>query len=286
MSRVLFAIALTASTLVSLPRAAQARSVAVLEFRAGASGAQGVGQELAVQLARLTSNRVVSPRDARRSVGPSLDAAVARCAGAPACVADLGRALGCDEVILVGISQLGDLILAVQRIDVARGVVLARMADSIRPGRKVKAEAAATYLRRLLPPEQFKRFGQVVVRTGQAGDQVFVDGKLRGRTPLAPLRVAAPGRIQIRVARPGHEDFMARLDIVPDARVEVTPTLGRSGQAPRWYQRWWVWAIVGGVVAAGAVTAVVVAASGGPDRVPAVVYLPPLTQRTGALVSW
>ena len=79
---------------------------------------------------------------------------------------------------------------------------------------------------------------------------------------------------------------MARLDIVPDARVEVTPTLGRSGQAPRWYQRWWVWAIVGGVVAAGAVTAVVVAASGGPDRVPAVVYLPPLTQRTGALVSW
>lgn len=279
-------MALTASILLPLPCVAEVRSVAVLEFRAGASGAQGVGQELAVQLARLTSNRVVSPRDARRSVGPSLDAAVARCAGAPACVADLGQALGCDEVILVGISQLGDVILAVQRIDVSRGVVLARLADSVGPGRKVKTEAVAAYLRRLLPPEQFRRFGQVVVRTGEAGDEVFVDGKLRGHTPLAPLRVAAPGRIQIRVTRPGHQDFVASLDVMPDAKVEVTPTLGRSGEAPRWYQRWWVWAMVGGVVAAGAVTAVAVAASNGPDRVPAVVYLPPLTQKSGALVSW
>lgn len=264
-----------------------ARTVAVLEFRAGASGAQGVAQELAEQLARLTSNRVVSPRDARRSIGPSLDAAVARCAGAPACVADLGNALGCQEVILVGVSQLGDIILAVQRIDVSRGVVVTRLADSIRPGRRVDPEAIAAYLRRLLPPEQFRRFGRVVVRTAEAGDEVYVDGKLRGRTPLPPLRVAAPARIKIRVARQGHQDFVARLDVVPDASVEVKATLGRSGaQAPRWYQRWWVWAMVGGVVAAGAVTAAAVAASDGPDRVPAVVRLPPLTQGSGALVSW
>ena len=278
-------MALTAFALLSAPASARPRTVAVLEFRAGASGAQGVAQELADQLGRLTSNQVVSPRDARRSIGPSLDAAVARCAGAPACVADLGQALGCDEVILVGVSQLGDVILAVQRIDVAQGKVLARLADSIRPGRKVTPTAAAAYLRRLLPPEQFNRFGRVVVRTDATGDRVYVDGKLRGATPLTPLRVAAPGKIELRVTREGHQDFVVKLDIVPDARVEVTPTLTRTGVETRWYQRWWVWAIVGGAVAVAAITAAAVTASEGPERVPAVVRLPTLT-RTPALVSW
>jgi len=285
MIRALPLIALTALTTLPAAAGAQARSVAVLEFRAGSSGAQGVAQELADQLGRLTSNRVVSPRDARRSIGPSLDATVAQCAGDPACVAELGKALGCDEVILVGVSQLGDIILAVQRIDVGQGKVLARLADSIRPGRRVSSTAAAAYLRRLLPPEQFRRFGLVVVRTGAPGDKVFVDGKLRGRTPLAPLRVAAPGKIELRVSRGGHQDFVVKLDIVPDARVEVTPTMTSTGEATRWYQRWWVWAIVGGAVAAGAITVVAVAASDGPDRVPAVVRLPALTH-TPALVSW
>ncbi len=260
--------------------------VAVLEFRAGSRGAQGVAQGLADQLAQLTSNQVVSPRDARRSLGSSLDARVARCAGDPGCLADIGQVLGCDEVIMVGVSQLGDVILAVQRIDVSQGKVLARLADSIRPGRRLGKDKLAGYLRRLLPPEQFNRFGKIKVATDRMGDEVFVDGKLRGRTPLAPLKVAAPGRIELRVSRPEHQDFVARLDVVPDSSVEVTPTLSRLTKETRWYQRWWVWAIVGGVVVAGAATVVALATSKSPDQVPAVVRLPALNSSSGSLVSW
>ena len=84
------------------PSAAAARTVAVLEFRAGARGAQGVAAGLAEQLTRLTSNQVVSPADARRRIGPSLDARVARCAGDPSCLARIGGDLDCDEVLMVG----------------------------------------------------------------------------------------------------------------------------------------------------------------------------------------
>jgi len=269
------------------PSAAAARTVAVLEFRAGARGAQGVAAGLAEQLTRLTSNQVVSPADARRRIGPSLDARVARCAGDPSCLARIGGDLDCDEVLMVGVSQLGDVILAVQRIDVSRGKVLSRLADSIRPGRgRLSTDKLAGYLRRLLPPEQFNRFGQVKVITDRTGDQVFVDSKLQGTTPLLPLRVGAPGRIELRVTRPGHQDFVARLDVVPDASVEVNATLGRIAGETRWYQRWWVWAIVGGVVVAGTAAAVAAAMSDAPDQVPAVVRLPPLSSRAGALVRW
>ena len=52
----------------------------------------------------------------------------------------------------------------------------------------------------------------------------------------------------------GFVPFQARVDVLPDANVEVHATLVRESQAKSpWYKRWYVWATVGGVVAAGAI---------------------------------
>jgi hypothetical protein len=251
---------------------AKGRIIAVLEYRAGVREAPGVAAIMAEELARLTSHRVVGPSEARLRAGAEVDGQVARCKGDPGCISGIGEKLECEEVILVGVSQLGDLILAIQRIEVGSGKVLARLADSVSPRRRIRGADLHSYLRRLLPPSDFKRYGQVVIHTGADGDEVFLDEISRGKTPLGALVVPAPGRYALRVIRAGHEDFAARLDVLPEATVEVTAKLGRRAQTPRWYQQWWVWAIVGGAVAAGA-TAAAVTATRGADKVPAVIHL-------------
>jgi hypothetical protein len=208
-------------------------------------------------------------------LGGSIDAEVARCKGDPACISRIGGRLGCDEVILIGVSQLGDLILAIQRIEVESSRVLARLADSL-ASRRIRQNDLRAYLRRLLPASDFKRYGEIVVKTDGVGDEVFLDEMPRGRTPLlSPLKVPAPGRYTIRVTRPGHEEFVARLDVLPEAAVEVTPKLSRKTPPARWYQQWWVWALVGGAVAAGATAGIAVAVTRGQERVPAVIRLNP-----------
>lgn len=266
-------LVIAASILAPAAALAGARTIAVLEFRAGARGVPHITGALARRMGKVTSNRVIPPAEARRILGASVDADVARCEGDAPCIARIGRLLGCHEVLLVGISQLGDTILAFQRIEVATGRVVTRMADTLGHRRRVKDHKLDHYLRRLLPPSDFRRYGRIVIRTETQGDKVYVDDQFRGQTPLAPLRVAAPGRYSIRVKRPGHEAFVARLDVLPDATVEVTPTLSLRHQPTRWYQKWWVWAIIGTAVVGGTTAAVVGATSQQPDQVPAVVRL-------------
>lgn len=257
--------------LLPLSASGRGRIVAVLEYRAGVRAAQRIATGMAQSLEQLTSHTVISPADARRKLGASVDAQVAKCMGQAPCMARIGRRLGCDEVVLIGISQLGDLILAIQRIDTRDGKVIARLADSLSAGRTVREKALHGYLSRLFPPSDFKRYGKIIVKTEASGDAVYLDEMFRGKTPLPPLTVSAPGRYTIQVKRSGHVDFVARLDVLPDATVEVTPKMSRETPPLRWYHRWWVWTLVGGIVAGTASAFAVITLSSGSDTVPAVI---------------
>jgi hypothetical protein len=247
--------------------AAPSRRIAVLEYRSGATAIPRLGYKMAQKLGKLTAHEVISPADAQRSLGSGIDAEVAACQGSASCIARIGARLRCDEVLLVGISQLGDVILAIQRIQVRSGRVLARLADSMSRRRRLRSSKLSGYLRKLLPAAEFKRYGRIVVSSGSVGDKVFVDELSRGSTPLGPIKVPAPGRYAVRVKRAGHLDFVARLDVLPEATVEVKPTLTPIGSGRRrWYQRWWVWALVGGAVAA-ATTATIISATSSPSDV-------------------
>ncbi len=244
---------------------AQARSIAVLEFRAGAAGASSIGQRAAAILRKRTSSTIVDPDDARRAV-PKIDEMVARCSGQPTCVGELGRRLGVDEVVLVGVSELGDLILAFQRVDSKAGAVLGRVADSVPRDAEPDDAALEGYLRRLLPREDFLRWGTLRIASDVAGAEVTLGGKRQGATPVEPIPVLAPATVDLRVSKAGYTDFSARIDVLPDATVEVRPVLQRR-TGTSWYERPWVWAIAGAVVAGGVATAIVLAQPDG-DSVP------------------
>lgn len=247
------------------------RKVAVLEFRGGARGASELGQRMALILRQATSLVVSDPDDARRTLGPKIDEELARCAGDAACVARIGARLGVDEVLLVGISELGDLIVALQRVDVRTRAVASRIAESLPPDTEPDDATIERWLRRLMPPEDFRRYGTIRVRSNVDGALVRVGGEARGTTPIAPIVVEAPARIEVRVTKKGYVEFVARIDVPPDATVEVTPELSRRGAADAWQKKWWVWALAGTLLT-GAVVMGVVLGQDEPTGVPISVH--------------
>jgi hypothetical protein len=239
------------------------RVVVVLAFRTGAAELPDIDRALAELLRDKTSLEVSDVVDARGRYGNRLDGDVVSCAGDAACIADIGRKLGADEVLLVGISRFGDVILTLQRIDVTAGEVRVRIAEALALDAAPDTSALLEYLRQVMPQRDFLRFGVIRIQANIAGAEVVIDGERRGRTPLGALRVPAPGNYAIRITRKGYQAFQAATSVSPDAEVVVQATLTR--QEPAWYRRWWVWAVVGGTVVAGTTAAVVLT---GDDRVP------------------
>ncbi len=223
------------------------RVIAVLEYRAGATGAPDLGRRLAAVLRATTVLTVLDPDDLRRARGTGVDDEIARCLGATACVGRLGNLVAADEVLLVGVSELGDLIVALRRIDVGERAVASRVAESISRDVVLTDATLEAWLRRLLPREDFLRTGTIVITSAIAGAVVELDGVRRGVTPLAPLVVDTPASYAIRVTKPGYIAFTARIQVPPDATVEVQPNLVPKQVA--WYRKWWVWALAGTVIA-------------------------------------
>ena len=245
----------------ALPAAARAepnprRKVMVLEYRSGSSALSGIGKRVAGVIGKQTSIGVLAPDQARVVYGDHLDQALVKCAGEAECVARLGQKVSAAEVILVGVSELGDVILTMQRIDVASRTVSARIADSLADGAVPTDAQVDAYLQRLLPPTDFLRFGVIDVVANLAGAAVFVGGERRGETPLPPLKLPAPAAYEIRVEKVGFQAYKTRIALPPDGEIKVEANLSRPGGSPSWYQRWYVVAGLGLVVAGAGGTAI------------------------------
>ena len=109
-----------------------------------------------------------------------------------------------------------------------------------------------------------REIARLAVRDGAAGAEVRVDGRVVGTTPLsAPIELNA-GTHAIAIEHPRVGRLRGTLSLVGgetmtfDASALVTRADGRVG--PPIYKRWWLWTIVGVVLAGGAATAGVLGA--------------------------
>lgn len=244
---------------------ALSNAVAVFEFRNDVQALADLPERMATALQKNTSLQVLDLGEARRRLGPGIDAEVARCEGETRCLSRVGERLGAREVLLVAVSQLGDVVLALQRIDVAEQKVVARYADSLVADKQADRASEQSvdevrvlgWLQQLYPPETFKRYGRIHITTDVEGAQVYVNAKARGQTPLAePLQVLAPGSYRLLVEKDRFLPFQATLSVMPDTTVEVTARLQHEQRSTPWYRRWYVWGGLGAGVAAIAASAV------------------------------
>jgi len=225
------------------------RSIAVLEFRAGVQAAPQVTERLVKLLQRKSALRVLTLSDARQQLGSSIDSKVAHCEGKPRCIAAIGRRLHVDEVLLVGLTQLGNVIVDIVRVQARTGRILNRIALTSPVDERIPSQRLYGALRQLLPRSDFLRYGAIRVRCNIQGAQVIVGHKIYGKTPIiAPLRVRAPNDYQISVSKKGYMSFKASFHVPPRATItanaNLVPLLTAS-HVPV-YKKWWFWTAIGG----------------------------------------
>lgn len=224
------------------------RKVVVIEYRAGSSALPKVVGELVAELSRQTSLQVLGPDQTKTLYGEQLEQAIVKCAGEADCVARIGAKVGAAEVLLVGISELGDVILTMQRIDVRTRGVRARIAESLAGDVSPSEDQLGYYITKLLPPSDFLRFGIIAITSNESGAAVTVGGEARGVTPIEPLKLRAPAKYPIRIEKDGFVPFTTTVQLPPDSELRVDAELSRRGGGTHWYEKWYVYAGIVGVI--------------------------------------
>lgn len=255
MTRALAALLVTyASTVGAAPPSdPPLRSVAVLEHRAGVEEIKDLGNRLADLMSKRSGLRVVDPLAAHQRL-PKIDAEVAHCSGDAACLSKLGSTLQVDEILIVGISKLGDLVLALQRIDVRSQKAVGQLSEALPVQERATEQQLFDWLKQLYPADAFKRYGHIAISSNVDGATVSINTEEHGVTPLSgKVRVLAPQTYQVELSKADYVPFTARIQVPPDATVEVRANLTSADGSPAWYKRWYLWAIVGGVATAAAV---------------------------------
>ena len=224
------------------------RKVVVIEYRAGSSALPKVVGQLVSEMSKQTSLQVLGPDQTKALYGEQLDQAIVKCAGEAECVAKIGAKVGAAEVVLVGISELGDVILTMQRIDVRSHNVNARIADSLAGDAVPSDDQLSYYLAKLLPPSDFLRFGIIAITSNESGAAVTVGGEKRGLTPIEPLKLRAPAKYPIRIEKNGFVPFTTTVQLPPDSELKVEAELSRRGAGSHWYEKWYFYAGVVGVL--------------------------------------
>jgi len=165
-------------------------------------------------------------------------------------------------VICAGVSELGQWIMTLQRIDVASQAVNARIADSLADNAAPSADQINDYVGRLLPPSDFLRFGVIDIAVSQPGALITVGKEPKGTSPIAPLTLRAPATYAIRVEKTGFTPFTTKVQLPPDATIKVEAELSRRSSRS-WYQHWYVPVGLGLVVTAAAGATIYFATRGG-----------------------
>lgn len=270
MTRVLAALAVViASITLAHADPDPKRKVSVLEYRSGSSALSGISQRMLDAMGKQTSLQLLGLDATRTQYGADLDAAIVKCAGEANCIAAIGKKVGAADVVLVAVSELGDVILTIQRIDVARQQAVTRIADSFAPGSSPTEDQVNGYLARLLAPNDFIRYGVIDIVANLSGASVTVGGTNRGLTPIQPLKLPAPANYEVKVTKEGFEPFSTRIQLPPDGELKVEARLSKRGAGTAWYQKWYVLTVAGVLVAGTAGTVIYFATREGPaDSVP------------------
>lgn len=227
------------------------RKIIVLEYRSGSSAMPHIADRIVALLSKQTSLDVLGPDQTRAVYGEHLDLVIVKCAGEAECVARIGQKVGASEVIMIGVSELGDVILTIQRIDVESRTVVSRLADSIAGGQPPNDAKLQSYLTKLLPASDFLRYGVIDIISSEANALVTVGGQRRGTTPIPALKLKAPASYEIRVEKHGFQPFTTSVQLPADGELRVRANLSR-GSAPSWWQHWYVLAPAALVVAGAA----------------------------------
>jgi hypothetical protein len=241
--------------------AAKKSSVALLRIEPLGLEPELVGRLEALfrlELERLQGTPLPSRRDVDRIV--AADAALRSCSGESECLAAIGKKLGVQYMVSGTVAALGDsYVVNLKLVEVQSGKEIRRVEEPLSgpPDELIEAVRVAAY--RLFAPEQLK--GAIAVLADVNGAQVFLDGKLIGKTPIAQaVTNLSVGKHSLRISATGYSDFLQDVEVrfqkttqvvVRLQRAKLAGPLGPPGSGPAhdapvpWYSSTWGYVGVG-----------------------------------------
>jgi hypothetical protein len=195
--------------------AARAQDATVVFWRLKALGieaetASRINAVLRNEIGRVPGVSLIEARQVDAVVSKHAD--LAGCQGEADCLSQLGMLTGATLVISGVLGTLGDVFsLDIRLVDVATKQEIRRVAQTWSGEEKYLIEVMRQVATRLLKPEAYN--GQLELNVAVEGVQVFIDGDLIGRTPLAEPLKLSPGRHALKLACAGFSDYERFVDI-------------------------------------------------------------------------
>ena len=204
------------------------------------------------------------------------------CGGTPKCIAKVAEPLGVRRVISGVAAQVGesyDLNLSV--IDATDGKIVSKARASLSGERSIMLGAMQLLVYELIDPSLLS--GSLMVNVPLDGVNVFIDGELKGTTPLTePIGGLAVGEHALKLSSPMMRDYFTFFSVhhgkIATVEVEAEKVAALQAEVAAAqnlvdvpiFKRWWFWTAVAGVVlgTAGA-TAFAVSQDGGNGPAPA-----------------
>lgn len=239
-----------------LPEGARV-SFAVFDLKASGvppEVAQSLTQILSVEIKRVEGTSVISRDDLMAMLRFEKDKNMLGCVDDVSCVAEIGGALGVDKLVVGHVGKLAESYVVSLRLIDARAVkVDSRVTESYK-GSEDQLIGAVRHSGRRLLGVGLAEIGNVAVTSSEEQAEVFVDNEKRGQLPMPPIAELATGRHVLRLNKAGFFDWQTELYVDPQATAVVWAQMQERPE--KWYQKWWVWTIVGTVAVAATITGV------------------------------
>lgn len=229
-------------------------SYAVLDLRPlgiAPDVAHNLTQIVAAQIRSMEGASVISRDDMNAMIGVERLKQQLGCDDASSCLAEIGGALGVDKLVVGHAGLLGqNYVISLRLIDVRSVTVEQRVTDVFvgQPGELIRAvrQSARRMLGSTVADEQP---GMLSISSPQRKARVFVDGVQRGRVPLPPIGNLVADKHSVRLRHAGYQDWYSDVFITPGDTTALWVVMQEKPQ--HWYQKWWVWTVVGSVLLGG-----------------------------------
>jgi hypothetical protein len=145
------------------------------------------------------------------------------CDGEAACLRALGQKLGAARVLAGSLGRADDELNIALKIVTVADTAEPRTVHDNAPLDRAELRLRASVIK-LVRPDQFNASGSILAVVPLAGAEIFVDGALRGTTPLfGPVDGLPPGRREVEVRHPDAKAWRGFLDLRfgEPARIEL-----------------------------------------------------------------
>ncbi len=223
--------------------------------------ADNLTQLLALELKKLDNISVISRDEIKAMLQYETQKQIAQCKSDVSCLVEIGGALGVEYLVSGGVGKLADTyVVHLKLMDINKAEVVNRVSESFR-GPETQLVQAIRFAAKSLMNQAVDGTGGVNLAASVDPAEASIDGAPNVTIPKALSNIPT-GKHTLSVSAENHYTRFQEFYVEPGVDTKMRVELEALPAA--WYEQWWPWVIIGGVVAAG-VTATVLVARDSPD---------------------